>query len=342
MSKLVKEREIAEELLKISPTRIAVAFLGADWDKYIVEPEKIEQIVISPTLGSNPKAILHLSEKIGWDKIFFLDELHAKVYLGPNSGMVGSSNPTANGLCGEALREFAVVLESSDELNSIGEFLDETITLAEAMYSTEKKKKDRLAKLQNLWNEAFSRSLIEEPTEPPKTSINDFVLTSNKDFYVLWYEKITPEHSAKLKKIESLIVDEMHFSPKDEPEANRFVLVWKKTRDDKVDMRTWPYWLYIHEIISDGIVADDYEYTTVGIERSDLLTPPDPFELTDEVVARFREAINSGKLTETLIQQVDGFELSKAQDGLEILVKALRISDFSDKSNATKMPCQHL
>lgn len=324
MSKLVTGDKIAKALLEISPTRIAVAFLGADWDEYIVEPEKIEQIVISPTLGSNPKAILHLSEKIGWDKIFFLDELHAKVYLGQDSALVGSSNLTSNGLSGKTLREFAVVLKSSDELNSIGKFLDETFTLAEAMYSTEKKKKDRVAKLQNLWNEAFSRSLIEEPTEPPKTSINDFVLTSNKDFYVLWYEDYDAEHSEKLKKLESLIVNEMHFSPKDEPEANRFVLVWKKASNDKVDTKTQPFWLYIHEIIPEGIVGEDYEYTTVGIERSDLAKPPEPFELTDEVVARFREAINSGKLTETLIQQVDGFELSKAQDGLEILIKALR------------------
>ena len=53
----------------IKPTKIAVAFVGTGWKKY-VSPKNIKEIVLSPTFGS-PKAIEDNGHD--WGINFFLD-----------------------------------------------------------------------------------------------------------------------------------------------------------------------------------------------------------------------------------------------------------------------------
>ncbi len=322
MSTLVTEKIIAEAIRTIAPTRIAVAFLGADWKKYIPEPQKIEQIVISPTLGSNPKAILELSEEIGWERIFLLDDLHAKVYLGRDSALVGSANLTANGLCGGALVEFGVVLKSEEDVRFINTFIDDIVRRAQSDYSDKKSKIDKVAIVQILWNKAFSRGIIQPAVEENK--IKDFVLATEEDFYVLWYMGADYEYSTEVEQIKSCIDSEIHFHPEDEPKPNRFVLIWRKTSKDTADKRTRPSWMYIHEIFKNGVVAEDYEYTTVAIQRNDLAIPPVPFELSDEVVAKLFKSIDSGDLKEALVQDENSFRLAQTFKAIEPLVMALR------------------
>lgn len=322
MSTLVTEKSIAEAIRTIAPVRIAVAFLGSDWRKYIPEPQKIEQIVISPTLGSNPKAILDLSEEIGWERIFLLDELHAKVYLGRESALLGSANLTANGLCGDALVELGTVVKSEEDLRTINTFIDDVVRRAHSIYRNDDSKIARVAVLQTLWNEAFSRRIIRPAVET--NTIKNFVLATKEDFYVLWYMDAEYDYSAEVEQIESCIENEMHFHPDDKPTANRFVLTWRKASKGTADKRTKPSWMYIHEIFVNGVVAEDYEYTTVAIQRSDLAVPPVPFELSDEVVAKLFKAIGSDDLKEALVQDESSFRLARTFSAIEPLVMALR------------------
>jgi hypothetical protein len=48
--------EISNKLKEIEPAQIAVAYVGADWKSFL-NSDHIENIIISPTLGSNPRAI---------------------------------------------------------------------------------------------------------------------------------------------------------------------------------------------------------------------------------------------------------------------------------------------
>lgn len=72
-------KDIAQQIKNTDPQKIAVAYIGVDWKKY-VNPKSIEFIVISPTLGSNPNTIDDMVKIIGWEKIYFNEALHAKIY----------------------------------------------------------------------------------------------------------------------------------------------------------------------------------------------------------------------------------------------------------------------
>ena len=38
----------------------------------------LKEVIVSPTFGSNPEAVVNLAKRIGWDNVYFLNELHAK------------------------------------------------------------------------------------------------------------------------------------------------------------------------------------------------------------------------------------------------------------------------
>ena len=80
--KILIESEIQRAIRRCEPSKIAVAYIGTDWNTFVSDVESLGAIIVSPTLGSNPWAITDLAKQIGWDKIFFLDELHAKTYVG--------------------------------------------------------------------------------------------------------------------------------------------------------------------------------------------------------------------------------------------------------------------
>jgi hypothetical protein len=323
MPQIITGSEIADAIRTCQPTRIAVAYIGADWRDYIEYPSRIEQIVISPTLGSNPNAIMDLSKALPWEKIIFLDELHAKIYLGAKSAVIGSANLTANGLCGEKLVECSLTTTAREDRERLAKFLDEIVRRATSQYPTTASKLERVAKLQSIWNNAFSRGII-KPQIARVRSIHDFQLTSTEEFYVLWYMNADYDYSPELERIKSRIASEIHFHPEDEPKENRFVLTWRKTAHDAVDGRTKPSWMYIHEIFREAIVAEDYEYTTAAIQRNDLESPPEPFEITDELAERFSKVISSKVLHSYLVQDEENFRLSATHKGLPRLLAALR------------------
>ena len=81
MKLLTSSKEIRDGLSRIKPSRIAVAFVGSNWRDF-VPAHYLEEIILSPTLGSNPKAIEDLFKELSPARVHFLDELHSKIYLG--------------------------------------------------------------------------------------------------------------------------------------------------------------------------------------------------------------------------------------------------------------------
>lgn len=84
--KLISTAEVESTLENVRPTHIAVAFVGLDWKRYI-DINVIEEMIVSPTIGTNPYAIQEIVNHIGWDKIHFLTNLHTKLYIGSNSAV---------------------------------------------------------------------------------------------------------------------------------------------------------------------------------------------------------------------------------------------------------------
>ena len=100
--------QLRNALNKIKPTKIAVAYVGAGWENYILL-EHLEEIIVSPTLGSNPFAIEEIMNKLGAEKVHFLDRLHSKLYLGKQSALLGSPNLSDNGFSDSGNLEAGVV-----------------------------------------------------------------------------------------------------------------------------------------------------------------------------------------------------------------------------------------
>lgn len=326
MTAIVTGTDIALAIRETQPTRIAVAYLGADWRDYLVNPENIDHIVISPTFGSNPRAILDLCEVLTWEKILFLDELHAKIYLGSKSAVVGSANLTANGLCGEALLECSAVLNSDADLHTIAELIDAIVSRAKQQYPTTEAKVKKVASLKIMWNKAFSANLIDQKRNRTNTinTIEKYRPAALDDFYVLWYMNANTKYSPELELIKSRICDEIHFHPNDKPLENRYVLKWCKNLDDSANKKTKLYWMYIHEIFKDGIRENNYSYTTAAVQLKNIAVPPVPFEITENITAKFIELIDSKRLNHNLVQSEENFQLKLTFEAIPALLAALQ------------------
>ena len=144
---ILQSDEIAPCLTEVSPHHIAVAYIGCDWEEFI-KHEGLEEIILSPTIGSNPDAIEQIAEKISWDRVLFLDNLHAKIYIGKDSAIIGSSNLSRNGLgVSEGLEECAVNITEDKEIGKITAYYGKLRELAHKAYPTYEKKLQRLSKL---------------------------------------------------------------------------------------------------------------------------------------------------------------------------------------------------
>lgn len=147
---LPNSEEILQAIREIQPGRLAVAYIGRDFDQF-VNPEWIDQIVLSPTPGSNPHAIRQLVDATGWERIEFIPELHAKLYLGGKSAVVGSANLSRNGLDVGGLWEAGVYVDEPDVLNHIGHTVEQMFDQARQAYPTIDSKETALENLEKIW-----------------------------------------------------------------------------------------------------------------------------------------------------------------------------------------------
>lgn len=205
--KVLLEDEIRKAIKRCKPAKIAVAYIGDDWNRYIPDVNGLEAIIVSPTFGSNPRAIIDLAKKIGWDKVYFLDELHAKIYVGPGAAVIGSANLTCNGLSGEGLIELCVEVNARETLNKLDTAFERLKECALRQYPTTDLKKARLIKLEKAWGTAIANRIIKNPNGK-STAFIDFEPLGEDHFYVLWYQPDVFKYSKDLEAIKPLIVDD--------------------------------------------------------------------------------------------------------------------------------------
>lgn len=182
---LTQRDEIGTEVRRLAPTHIAVAYVGNDWSRLIVE-SKLREIVLSPTVGSNPTAIEALVERLGWDNVHFLDQLHAKIYIGRSAVIVGSANLSTNALSIGGADLFEAVMVSSQvghREDAMAAFL-ELREIARNAYPTEHAKKERLAKLVRDTRKARDAGLFKQATE--KMTFDRYLVGTHRIFVEWW------------------------------------------------------------------------------------------------------------------------------------------------------------
>lgn len=315
--------DIAKAIHDCKPEYIAVAYIGKDWRKFIKDPAALKKVIISPTLGTNPKAVSELVSEIGWDNVEFLDELHAKVYIGSDSVISGSANLTNNGLSGHGLYELCTATKEKEQLVIYRKYFDNLKSKAVALYPSISAKKECLNELYRLWGKAIANKLV--ISEESGTKFEEFELLSNEHFYVSWYQTADCEYSSDLDAVSDVIESDMHFLPTDDIKKNKWVLMWQKTNTDTADKRVNPTWMYIHDIFENGIKDQDYEYTTVAIERNDLDRPAEPFELTEKVVAALKSAVENEVNHAYFIQsEKEVYDTNFAQQNLSRLIDDMK------------------
>jgi hypothetical protein len=283
--KLIDNDSVQSAVKEISPTHIAVAYIGVDW-KAFVDPREIQQIVLSPTLGSTPHAISDLQREITWDRIFFLDELHAKIYLGVNAAVVGSFNLTRNGFDVRGLLEYGVKIDETSQVSLLRRQFMEIVELAKSKYPSTDSKKVRLAELYKLYNRAAAGNVFSCPKL--QTSLEEYEPLTNNDFYIMWWRGDAVElDQAKIKRnlpelvnreLDDISEEYTNVLDSDPIEEDKWILLWGTRMDGLPLAREKLKWLYIHQVIRD--VCDDAEYKTLILQRKDRPDlPPEPFSL---------------------------------------------------------------
>lgn len=298
---ILKGSDIANGLKQIKPHKIAVAFIGSDYDSYLDDSclNALDSIVLSPTEGSNPKAISKLVKSVGWEKVHFLSRLHAKIYIGKDETIIGSSNLSKNGLIGNenGLYEICVKTKSNEEFDEI---FNEILNEAYEEFPDVRSKQKALDDLYHIYNKRKSMKLERGSNEV--ADFKDYDWNKDEHFYLTYYGTGSGNYTEKTKKSIDEGDDEdcMSFIEDDEIFENKWLLYWKcQNNGNKVDKRTKPSWLYIDKIIPKGFDDGKYDdgtnspYTKLAVQLKSLSSnrPSPPFEITKDFIESFRNVI---------------------------------------------------
>ncbi|MBR8070062.1 phospholipase D family protein [Burkholderia cenocepacia] len=294
--KFIHGSDIQRGLREISPSHIAVAYVGIDWKTYVA-PENLKDIVLSPTVGTNPAAIVEIAEVVGWEQVHFLDNLHAKIYLGERGAAVGSFNLTANGLSAEGLQEAGFIVDDAPALAELRARLDDYRQQADMAYPTTEAKLACLAELRAKWDRAIKQGVIRNDAKA--TTLEAYRPVSIDEIYVCWVSgQITyTDQIVSHGTVNSTV----SFLESDAVQPDRWILCWVPRVDGHPDERCRPYWQHIDEVIEGG--AHEAPYTKAAVERIGRAELPPPFELNDAAVHALYAVLNSGEFPEFLYDQ---------------------------------------
>jgi len=320
--RILTKNQIKKAIWQCNPIKIAVAYIGCDWDKYLQNINALEAIIISPTLGTNPKAVENLARKIGWEKIFFLNELHAKIYVGHSTAVIGSANLTDNGLNGEKLVELCVEIEERTAHERIDKIFDEFKIEAQKQYLNTDSKKHQLLMLKNQLDKAQWHSLVIENKSEQKLS--EFNTKTNLErIHIAWYQPVKKGYAHyDLKKIpiENPNIDDsavdnyytsMYFLEEDDIQVGDWILCWQCNINGFPRKNGNIEWMQVHCVIEDAVRGDE-PYTKFVGQANDLKTGTPPFKLDNNAKQIIRDALESGEFFELISSDDSTWRLKPA------------------------------
>ncbi|MBV2132474.1 hypothetical protein KRX52_06605 [Pseudomonas sp. MAP12] len=331
MHKIITNDKIQETLASIDPTRIVVAYIGRDWSSYI-EKSTPREIIISPTIGSNPFAIKEIANTFGWGNVHFLDNLHAKFYIGEKCAFLGSPNLSRNGISTTGLYEIGVFISDEDSLLDLNKEFKKIKSQAIADYPTQEAKEEKLQQLLENHNRVFSE--VPEPTTDQACTFLDYNPISHLDFGVVWYrhcevkknfEEIeTQDPTLSKDTFDSVVGNWTTCLETDSVKNNSWILLWRSKKDGTPDKREKSLmWLYAHQTISHSI--EDNPYSKIIIQRNDKKTPAEPFRIDDAFTTAFQKAISENEFLVFREKPEKEWSINECQDMMPQLLEEIRI-----------------
>ncbi len=304
MIKLIKNSEVETTLAELKPNKIAVAYLGKEWSNFVCL-RSLKEIIASPTLGCNPEAVSNVVKKLGWSKVHFLDNLHAKIYLNAkNECAIGSFNLSKNGIHIEGLEEMGVLIRDPEIYKQASGEYERLKELATKKYDCEAKKEKVLQELYKTHNRAARSGLI-KPIDDT-LNFNDYKYGIDQKFNVSWYCTDTVNLNYKTLNASNPLLTEDTFNDRveeyltiaedDEIELNTWVLIWKANIDGfPHKTKSHIKWLYIDYVIPHGTDDAHEPYTKLILQmksENTSLRPSEPFNLNSfKLNDKLRESI---------------------------------------------------
>ncbi|MFZ4859973.1 MAG: hypothetical protein ACOYL3_26720 [Desulfuromonadaceae bacterium] len=273
MKVIINKKEMRDTIkLKVVPSKIAVAYIGENTERYIDFDNNFEAIIVRPTLGTNPEKIIKIAEIIGWDKIYLLSTLHAKIYLGSSNVLFGSCNLSNNGLGDIGLHEIAAYSDSPGTVNKISGYFDVLLEAASEEYPDEKSKK----------------YVIEQLKRSKPLSFYDLATIIDNIPLMWWTETIEEYSPTGLDKYDSpsgdyfeeyICEEAISVTEKCNIRPGQFVLMYQLRESNLSVVKKSIRWLYVHKLEHNFVVDD--EYSSCAIQLKDVDTPIPPFKIDE-------------------------------------------------------------
>ena len=285
----------------LRPRRIVVAYVGIDWPQ-IIDRHALEEIILSPTLGSSPDAIAGLVKQLLWDRVHFLDELHAKIYLGARTALVGSPNLShhALGCDGTGLHEIGILTNSASQLKDLRQYVDELVAMARRSYPTSEAKMRRLQLLRVQRKQAARAGLLTSTSRKNAVAV-DYRIGVDQPFDIVWYQldevgeknNVISRHVPNWANIRKEC-SQMHFTNSDDLSRSKWILVWQMNDRGLASRRTRPSWFRIDYVVPNA--TREKEYSQLALYHEERKTPgEEPFPITPLFAATFAAVINHPK-----------------------------------------------
>lgn len=302
--KLLKSGEDIRGALKvIKPSRVAVAYVGAGWKRY-VDKGALKEVVLSPTLGSNPSAILELMEDMTPEKVHFLDHLHSKFYVGEQEVLVGSCNLSDNAMGDGGKHEVAIYSQDRGWIEELNDLFDSYVEQAQRLYPSLEAKLARIDKLKLEHGRAQRLGVLTEPRGISVPTLDKFQWFSGRRIHIAWWSHhgdesfdrpaIDAAHPAAAGlDLEDYFSDWMHFHANDDVREGDWVITWRCVESGRPSKRKGSIaWMRVDKVFSDGSGDDDYKKlaTQIGPESSSDV----PFQLDARAEGVIRDLLESG------------------------------------------------
>ena len=288
--RIITNSELPSAMQDVHPTHISVAYVGIDWRTYIDE-KNLKEIIISPTIGSNPVAITQLVVLLGWSNVHFLDALHAKFYIGESKAAVGSFNLSKNGISVNGLEELGVITEDPIHIDRLNSEFSRLRSMAINQYPNPEDKEGRLKALRTMRNQAIAEGILSD--ENPLVQIEDYMPLANVDIWIMWWRNVEVERNYKVLAAADINLREESFGgivsnwttalESDNIEPGSWLLMWLARGNGMPNLNAKPYWFYVHEAIPNAV--EDESYTKMLLQRKDKNIPTVPFDLDRKEVA---------------------------------------------------------
>lgn len=337
MKVFTSAEQIRNALETLQPSHIAVAYVGANWKRY-VNADHLKEIIVSPRLGSNPRAIEKLMKVIGHENVHLLDNLHSKIYLGAGAVMLGSCNLSDNGLSDQGLFEVVTLSESKDVMTQLSSQWESYKSFAQFLYPTRRAKLDRLRMLKEETALARKFGLADGPVakSPP---IQQYESKLDR-VHVVWCGTSEDDYDqARIRKavpaIREVSPDDyfaytMQFLEEDDVRPGDWVLCWACKNNGLPRKGGDVSWFYVHHVVSRGFDTDDYPKLVGEAKPSFLKRPAPPFALDQATKALIRKTLALGQYPELLSLDDSLWRLAPADAVTPAFIKALRKASRAD------------